>query len=102
MSRRRSPPCRPPSRGCSRRSSAQFAGKAHSSCCYYYYYHMAATSIPTLERRLRVLLRERSVTRGDVTLSSGRRSTFYIDARRTIMSGDVLVVLVARVLVCQT
>src|SRR5206468_11831949 len=90
MSRRRSPPCRPPSRGCSRRSSAQFAGKAHSSSCYYYYYHMAATSIPTLERRLRELLRERSVTRGDFTLASGRRSTFYIDARRTTMSGEGL------------
>src|SRR5213592_3529395 len=88
MSRRRSPPCRPPSRGCSRRSSAQFAGKAHSSSCYYYYYHMAATSIPTLERRLRELLRERSVTRGDFTLASGRRSSFYIDARRTTMSGE--------------
>src|SRR2546428_161522 len=93
MSRRRSPPRRPPSRGCSRRSSAQFAGKVHSSSCYYYYCHMAATSIPTLERRLRELLRERSVTRGDFTLASGRRSTFYIDARRTTMSGEGLVVI---------
>src|SRR2546422_2934243 len=58
MSRRRSPPRRPPGWGCSRRSSAQFAGKIHSSSCYCYYYHMAATSIPTLERRLRELLRE--------------------------------------------
>src|SRR5207249_3564506 len=93
MSRRRSPPRRPPSRGCSRHSSAQFAGKAHSSSCYCYYYHMAATSIPTLERRLRELLRERSVTRGDFTLASGRRATFYIDARRTTMSGEGLVVI---------
>src|SRR5436190_1701182 len=93
MSRRRSPPRRPPSRGCSRRSSAQFAGKAHNSSCYCYYYHMAATSIPTLERRLRELLRERSVTRGDFTLASGRRATFYIDARRTTMSGEGLVVI---------
>ncbi len=54
---------------------------------------MAATSIPTLERRLRELLRERSVTRGDFTLASGRRSTFYIDARRTTMSGEGLVVI---------
>src|SRR5216110_3464513 len=92
MSRRRSPPCRPPSRGCSRRSSAQFAGKAHSSSCYYYYYHMAATSIPTLERRLRELLRERSITHGDFTLASGGRSSFYIDARRTTMSGEGLFV----------
>src|SRR6266576_2737841 len=83
MSRRRSPPRRPPGRGCSRRSSAQFAGKVHSSSCYCYYSHMAATSIPTLERRLRELLREHSVTRGDFTLASGRRSTFYIDARLT-------------------
>src|SRR5216110_3230581 len=93
MSRRRSPPRRPPSRGCSRHSSAQFAAKAHSSSCYCYYYHMAATSIPTLERRLRELLREHSVTRGDFTLASGRRSTFYIDARRTTMSGEGLVVI---------
>src|SRR2546430_8483216 len=95
MSRRRSPPRRPPSRGCSRRSSAQFAGEVHSSSCYCYYYHMAATSIPTLERRLRELLREHSVTRGDFTLASGRRSTFYIDARRTTMSGEGLVVICA-------
>src|SRR5881296_296546 len=93
MSRRRSPPRRPPSLGCSRRSSAQFAGKAHSSSCYCYYYHMAVTSIPTLERRLRELLRERSVIRGDFTLASGKRSTFYIDARRTTMSGEGLALL---------
>lgn len=37
--------------------------------------------------RLRDLLLARSVTRGDFTLSSGRKSTFYIDARRTTMSG---------------
>src|SRR5205807_2197106 len=74
-------------------SSAQFAAKAHSSSCYCYYSHMAATSIPTLERRLRELLREHSVTRGDFTLASGRRSTFYIDARRTTMSGEGLVVI---------
>ncbi|HEX4561850.1 MAG TPA: orotate phosphoribosyltransferase [Gemmatimonadales bacterium] len=40
--------------------------------------------------RLRDLLLARSVTRGDFTLSSGRKSTFYIDARRTTMSGDGL------------
>src|SRR5690242_21921791 len=38
--------------------------------------------------RLRDLLLARSVTRGDFTLSSGRKSTFYIDARRTTMSGE--------------
>jgi orotate phosphoribosyltransferase len=40
-----------------------------------------------LQRRLRDLLRERSVAHGDFTLASGRRSSFYIDARRTTMSG---------------
>lgn len=43
----------------------------------------------TLER-LRELILTRSVTRGDFTLSSGRKSTFYIDARRTTMSGEGL------------
>src|SRR5919109_537254 len=45
---------------------------------------------PSLEQRLRTLLLDRSVTRGDFTLASGRRSTFYIDARRTTMSGEGL------------
>ena len=43
-----------------------------------------------LQRRLRELLRERSVVHGDFTLASGRRSSFYIDARRTTMSGEGL------------
>ena len=38
--------------------------------------------------RLTELLRQRSLTRGDFVLSSGRRSNFYIDARRTTMSGE--------------
>jgi len=38
--------------------------------------------------RLISLLRERSLTRGDFVLASGRRSSFYIDARRTTMSGE--------------
>ncbi len=54
---------------------------------------MASTSIPTLQQRLRELLRERSITHGDFTLASGRRSSFYIDARRTTMSGEGLVVI---------
>ena len=54
---------------------------------------MASTSIATLEQRLRELLRERSVTHGEFTLASGRRSSFYIDARRTTMSGEGLVVI---------
>jgi orotate phosphoribosyltransferase len=44
---------------------------------------------PPLER-LRELLHERSVTRGDFVLASGRRSSFYIDARRTTMSAEGL------------
>ena len=54
---------------------------------------MAATSIPALEHRLRELLQEHSVTRGEFTLASGRRSSFYIDARRTTMSGEGLVLI---------
>ncbi len=46
----------------------------------------------TLQQRLRDLLRERSVTHGDFILASGRRSSFYIDARRTTMSGEGLAV----------
>src|SRR5256885_13671748 len=42
------------------------------------------------QQRLRELLRERSVERGDFVLASGRRSSFYIDARRTTMSGEGL------------
>ncbi len=37
--------------------------------------------------RLRALLLERSLRRGDFVLASGARSTYYIDARRTTMSG---------------
>jgi orotate phosphoribosyltransferase len=44
--------------------------------------------IPTpLVGQLRALLLERSVRRGDFTLASGRRSSYYVDARRTTMSG---------------
>lgn len=38
--------------------------------------------------RLRSLLLQRSVRRGDFILASGRRSTYYIDARLTTMSGE--------------
>src|SRR5690242_21887550 len=51
------------------------------------------TSAGDLQRRLRELLRERSVIRGDFTLASGKRSSFYIDARRTTMSGEGLAVI---------
>lgn len=47
----------------------------------------------TLRARLRALLVERSVTRGSFVLASGRRSDVYIDARRTTMSGEGLVVI---------
>src|SRR5438876_11277742 len=47
----------------------------------------------TLQDRLRDLLLERSVRRGDFVLASGRRSSFYIDARPTTMSGEGLAVI---------
>lgn len=40
--------------------------------------------------RLRNLLLERSVRRGDFVLASGARSSYYIDGRRTTMSGEGL------------
>ncbi len=44
--------------------------------------------MPMTDReRLRLLLRERSIQRGDFILASGGRSTYYIDARVTTMSG---------------
>src|SRR3989442_3779489 len=54
---------------------------------------MTTTSVDSgelepLRQRLRDLLLARSVSRGDFTLASGRRSSFYIDARRTTMSGE--------------
>lgn len=41
-------------------------------------------------RRLVALLRSRSVQRGDFVLASGRRSSYYIDCRRTTMHADGL------------
>lgn len=49
---------------------------------------MTTTTRPIEAERLITLLRERSLTRGDFVLASGGRSTFYIDARRTTMSGE--------------
>lgn len=40
-----------------------------------------------MHAELRTLLLERSVVRGDFILASGRPSSFYVDARRTTMSG---------------
>jgi orotate phosphoribosyltransferase len=41
-------------------------------------------------RRLTAMLAERSARRGQFTLSSGRSSTLYVDARKTTMSPDGL------------
>src|SRR6267143_1566495 len=53
----------------------------NSSSDYYY-----------LRNTLKDLLLARSVKRGDFVLASGRRSSFYVDARLTTMSGDGLAV----------
>ncbi|HEX2250957.1 MAG TPA: orotate phosphoribosyltransferase [Gemmatimonadales bacterium] len=42
---------------------------------------------------LRRLLRERSIQRGDFVLASGRRSSYYIDCRRTTMSAEGMVLI---------
>ncbi|HJS44522.1 MAG TPA: orotate phosphoribosyltransferase [Gemmatimonadales bacterium] len=54
----------------------------NSSSDYYYLLHT-----------LKDLLLTRSVRRGDFVLASGRRSSFYIDARLTTMSGEGLAVI---------
>ena len=54
----------------------------NSSSDYYY-----------LRNTLKDLLLARSVKRGDFLLASGRRSSFYVDARLTTMSGDGLAVI---------
>src|SRR6266550_2866268 len=55
------------------------SGAVNSSSDYYY-----------LRDTLKDLLLARSVKRGDFVLASGRRSSFYVDARTTTMSGDGL------------
>ena len=47
----------------------------------------------TDDESLRRLLLERSVERGDFVLASGRRSTFYIDCRRSTMSAEGMVLI---------
>jgi orotate phosphoribosyltransferase len=42
---------------------------------------------------LRQLLLERSVQRGDFVLSSGKRSSYYIDCRRSTMSAEGMVLI---------
>ena len=54
----------------------------NSSSDYYY-----------LRDTLKDVLLSRSVRRGDFVLASGRRSSFYIDARLTTMSGEGLAVI---------
>lgn len=44
----------------------------------------------TRDAALRALLLARSVRRGEFVLASGRRSSYYIDARLTTLSGDGL------------
>src|SRR5712671_6312847 len=50
-------------------------------------------SMPDSQNRLNELLRERSVRHGDFVLASGRRSSFYVDARKTTMSAEGLVLI---------
>lgn len=45
------------------------------------------------KRRLLALLNRHSVIRGDFVLASGRRSPYYIDARRTTTAGEGLVLI---------
>jgi orotate phosphoribosyltransferase len=47
----------------------------------------------TENESLRRLLLERSVQRGDFILASGRRSSYYIDCRRTTMSAEGIVLI---------
>jgi len=51
------------------------------------------TDETALRKRLSELLRERSITHGDFVLASGQHSPYYIDARRTTMSGEGLAVI---------
>src|SRR5258705_4780181 len=69
--------------GCLGRSRTLSAsGTVNSSSDYYY-----------LRNTLKDLLLARSVKRGDFQLASGRRSSFYVDARLTTMSGEGLAVI---------
>jgi orotate phosphoribosyltransferase len=50
--------------------------------------HAQLVTVPPQVHRLRDLLLARSVRRGEFVLASGRRSSYYIDARRTTMCGE--------------
>jgi orotate phosphoribosyltransferase len=47
----------------------------------------------TDDESLRRVLLERSIQRGDFVLSSGRRSSYYIDCRRSTMSAEGMVLI---------
>ena len=51
------------------------------------------TREPDNKSRLTALLRERSLIQGDFVLASGHKSKYYIDARRTTMAGEGLVLI---------
>lgn len=51
---------------------------------------MTTTNVKALNNRLIEILTSRSVKMGNFTLSSGRQSSFYIDARLTTMSAEGL------------
>ena len=54
---------------------------------------MATSQFLTERDQLHALLLERSVRFGDFILASGKRSSYYIDARLTTMSGQGQVLL---------
>lgn len=51
---------------------------------------MTTTNDKTLKDKLIRILTSRSIEKGDFTLSSGRKSNYYIDARRSTMSAEGL------------
>src|SRR5207249_9874029 len=69
--------------GCSEPSKTLSASGAVNSSSDYYY----------LRDTLKDLLLTRSVQRCDFVLASGRRPSFYVDPRRTTMSGEGLAVI---------
>lgn len=48
---------------------------------------MESSRLLNTQQQLRALLLERSIKFGDFTLASGKKSSYYIDARLTTMSG---------------
>jgi len=69
-------------------------GESDSSSYYYYYISGPRhPSQPSSSVSPASSCGNAAVTHGDFILASGRRSSFYIDARRTTMSGEGLVVI---------